>query len=260
MKKSLLALAVSLAAASGAHAAWDSGINSDLVTGNGEMLLAIWDPVTKNSYTQDLGIRYNDLKAGTAGGVYNLDTAALSVFAGSNLGNLQFSLMAASNSQYHLPDYNDGLTGAGVIYSTAPGQGPTSVADSNNYIFISGLWGTFSTYATVAQNGSQENPVKTVTAGGNGYAGGAQWDSLLSTVLGRDLSGGVGQTSNLWLQSFADDAGVAQLQKLLGTATFNFNGTTGSLTINQVPVPGAAWLLGSALLGLGSVARKRKQA
>lgn len=261
MKKTLLALAMSLAAASGAHAAWNPGVTDDSITGNGELILSVWDSVNKNSYSQDLGITYNQLVSGVGFGTINLDSTALSVFSSANLSTLQFSVMATSNTQY-TPSFDYALTKMGLIASLAPGQSKFSIPDADNYNYISGTFGAFTEYGSALgfTTDAATNPVKSVSAGGLGYS--EVFELYLENNLARDLSGSNGQTSSLWLQSFADDDGVAQLQRQLGTVTLNISSASaGTLTIAPaVPVPAAVWLLGSALAGLGSIARKRRQA
>lgn len=45
-----------------------------------------------------------------------------------------------------------------------------------------------------------------------------------------------------------------------GVKVGSFGATVNSMTVSSVPVPAAAWLLGSGLIGLAGVARKRKAA
>jgi len=267
MKKTLLALAVSMAAlSSGAHAEWYNGVNSDLVTGNGELILSVWDAVTQNSYTQDLGITYEQVKAGAGFGTIALDGAALSVFSSTaNLSSLQWSVLAASNAQYSGENFDAALTKAGYITTIAPGQGQLQVSNNDAYNNMGLVWDRAAQYQLDLGFGSSnpaQNPIKTVTAGGLGYANGNAWENYLEINLAKDLSGGNGETSSLWLQSFADNDGTQTLQQLLGNVTLNISSTSaGSLTIAPaVPVPAAFWLMGSALAGLGSIARKRRQA
>jgi len=267
MKKTLLALAVSMAAlSSGAHAAWDNGVTSDLVTGNGELILSVWDAVTQNSYTQDLGITYEQIKSGAGFGTIALNSSALSVFSSTaNLSSLQWSVLAASNAQYSGANFDAALTKAGFITTIAPGQGQLDISNGIALQQMGNVWGSATLYSDDLGFGSTnpaQNPVKTVTAGGVGYANGDNWENFLELSLGKDLSGGNGETSSLWLQTFVDNDGTQNLQKLLGNVTLNISSTSaGSLTIAPaVPVPAAFWLMGSALAGLGSIARKRRQA
>ena len=258
MKKSLLALAVSLAAVSGANAAWETGVTGDLVSGNGSMILSIWDATTQNSYSQDLGITFNQFLAGVSTTVA-LDNAALSVFGG-NYGNVQYNVFVASNTTY-TPDYTgSALNHAGLIYSLDQSQSPMSVAD--NYSELAAIWPRFNQYTQALgfDANPAANPVTSVSAGAQGYAGDALWSGWLEATLTRDLSGANGETLDLWLQGFQDADGFTQLQRMLGSVTLNLSGAGGSVTFatSEVPVPAAAWLMGSALLGLGSVARSRR--
>jgi hypothetical protein len=80
-------------------------------------------------------------------------------------------------------------------------------------------------------------------------------DVLDTTGLGMDWSGGE-------LSLLIDEAWLGQTLQIgfTNTAT-NFNGSGvfyDNLNVSAVPVPAAAWLFGSGLLGLVGVARRRK--
>jgi len=264
MKKSLLALAVSLAAASGANAAWYTGIDPALIMGNGEAVLSIYDPVTQNSYTQDLGVTFNQIRAGYNGTV-NLDPTYLAVFAG-NYSNVQFNVMVASNRNYTDDTYSqEALTDAGAIYTMTPGQVPwlTGVGQ-DNYSALGTILNQFPVYASgVGFDANEaENPGYSVAAGGQGYAGGF-WVQYIEETMNRDTSDVNGSTLELWLKGYTQNDGYGpSLDLMLGTVTMNLSGSTGSLTFAsaapEVPVPAAAWLMGSALVGLGGIARRRR--
>lgn len=265
MKKSLLALAVSLVAVSSANAAWDTGIDPALILGNGEAVLSVFDPVTQNSYTQDLGVTFNQLRAGYNGTI-NLDPTYLSVFGGS-YSNAQFSVMVASNRNYTDDTYSqEALTDAGVIYSMTAGQTPWVTGEGqDNYSAIGQIHNQFTFYAGGVgfDTNSAQNPGYSVAAGGQGYAGGVQWVSYIEGNLNRDTSGANGSTLELWFKGYTQNDGFGpSLNLLLGTVTMNLSGSTGSVTFAsatpEVPVPAAAWLMGSALLGLGGIARRRR--
>lgn len=265
MKKSLLALAVSLVAVSSANAAWDTGIDPALITGNGELVLSVFDTATQNSYTQDLGVTFNQIRAGYNGTI-NLDPTYLSVFGG-NYSNTQFNVMAASNRNYTDDTYSqEALTDAGVIYSMTAGQTPWVTGEGQDN--ISGL-GTILNYVLPYRDSvgfdtnTAENPGYSVAAGGQGYAGGVQWVNYIELTMNRDTSGANGSTLELWLKGYTQNDGFGpSLDTLLGTITMNLSGSTGSVTFAsatpEVPVPAAAWLMGSALLGLGGIARRRR--
>lgn len=269
MKKAFLAAAISLAAASGAHAEWYTGMDPALLAGNGELILSIFDPVTQNAYAQDLGVTFNQIRAGYNGTIA-LDPAHLAVFAG-NYSNIQYSVMGMSNRQYFDDTYAEGaMTDNGVIYSMTPGQTPwvTGVGPDN----ISGqaqiqnqfpFYQDSMNFGAGQSNGAAENPVFSVTAGGQGYSGGGQWVSYIEGNLNRDTTGINGQSMELWLKGYTQDDGFGpSLDLLLGTITLDLTGGNGTLSFastgTEVPVPAAAWLLGSALLGLGGVARRRR--
>lgn len=264
MKKSLLALAVTLAAASGANAAWNTGNDPLLINGNGELVLLAFDPVTQNSYTQDLGVTFDQLRAGYSGTI-NLDPAHIAIFGGS-YGNVQYTVLAGSNTQY-TPDYNGfNYSERGFIYSMTPG----SVAWETNAITNDGAIAQalapldLIASATGFDVNPAENPGYSVAAGGQGYAGSAlNGVAYYESYFNRDMSGSNGSVVDLWLKGYTQDDGFGDpLNLLLGTATMNLTGGAGSISFAsnapEVPLPAAAWLLGSALVGLGGVARRRR--
>lgn len=256
MKKSLLALAVSLAAASGAHAAWDNG-SVDGFFGNGELLLAVWDVNTghKVSVAQDLGDRFNDFDANLTNASfsksYTLDASAFSVFATSNTADLRYSIIAISNGQFNP------VVQQVMVTTNAANPAPNS-SDIGNVINAS--------VATATKVNKTDvnyalNKAVVGTPGTNDWLGdnGVYGTQFTAQSLPFNITATVGTSLSFYEFNSPDLSGVADV-KAVGQWSLNL--ASGTLTYAApsapaVPVPGAAWLMGSALLGLGSIARRR---
>ena len=91
---------------------------------------------------------------------------------------------------------------------------------------------------------SAGNPLFGIAPGQNGPNQGADEFGSIAAITGADFA------------SFLNAEGI-------DVSRFDFTGaslaTITVSTVTDVPVPAAAWLFGSALMGLGTVARKRKQ-
>lgn len=264
MKKSLLALAMSLAAVSGAQASWFSGYNAgDPQLGNGEAIFVAFDDVAGTSYVQDLGVRYNDLVSGTAfnGQSFSLN---LGVFAGSTQSNVRWTVLAGSG-QYINDDFTDAdYTKYGLLTTidknatpvTVPAQ--TTIVSNGLGAALSGIEVNSAMYSgAIADNGS----VSESTAFGPKYVGGDLLAGYVPAAIGQDSLGAIsGETMNLWRYGFADIYADTSVVNKLGSITLSGNTLKLDAAAPQVPVPAAAWLLGSALAGLGGIARRRNKA
>lgn len=262
--KNILAVAVMAASAQSAFAYWDTGV--DLVNksgvNDGEAILTIWDSAAQKSYSQDLGIRYSQLYAGNFfnGQSINLDATALSVFGG-NFSSASWNISAANS---HVKNgAANAYTGAGFIYSYTTGSTVTAPAGTPNPV-ITQNWITFNPYATnlgMADSAVAGNQVRSGTAAGSGPTGyQADWIDYITASL---ATGSVAESLDLWAIAFKNNTGTQGQALNLGNVSLNLAG--GKLTFNsavvtpEVPVPGAAWLMGSALVGLAGVGRSRKQ-
>lgn len=103
-----------------------------------------------------------------------------------------------------------------------------------------------------------------------GFAGGGYWSATTAPV-GNGTSGGVNFISNNtglnWGKVLDNTCGVTGGCLVDMAFESSFSQTTGGAwsfsisdpaRMNPVPVPAAAWLLGSGLLGFGAILRKRK--
>lgn len=260
MKKSLLALAVTLAAASGAHAAWDNG-SVDGFGGNGELYLAIWDSNSTNlkSVGVDLGTTFNEFDANLTNTSftksYTISTSALSVFNGANASDLHYTVFALSNGAFN-PVVQQ------VMITTNAAHPTPNSSDIGNVINASPVTASYI-------NGSDTNYAanNTIVGGAgtsNAYLGtdGVLGSHFTSQSLPFDITANTNQSLAFYEFNGPDQSGVADV-KAVGTWSINI--ATGTLsyaaaTAPAVPVPGAAWLMGSALVGLGSIARRRSAA
>ena len=263
MKKSLLALAVSLVAVSGAHAAWDTGYNpSDVSVGNGEALFMAFDDVKGVSYVLDLGVRYNDLVSGAA---FNGQTRTVdfSVFAGSALSDVSWQIVVGSGDKRNGgASSTNNFSKYGFLMTV---DANTAVADYNNSHtttivngYLTRLDGLLQSTGNSAGTASQNDAVTESAAFGSKFAGGTA-ASAYGSGLSLDTFGAItGETLNVWRIGFGATSSAKQ-SNILGSVSLTGNTLTLG-TAPTVPVPAAAWLMGSALLGLGGVARRRNKA
>lgn len=263
MKKSILALAVSLVAASGAHAAWDTGFDPSATNyGNGEALFEAFDEVNGVSYALDLGVRYNDLVSGAAfnGQSFTVD---LSVFGGSVSSNVSWQLAVGSGNKRNATNTAADFSKYGFI--TSADAGYTSLLANQNTGTISSVLNALDQIKSLTGNNVGSNAANTAVTEaspfGAKYYPGSFTTAQIGTTFGIDTAGDIaGETLNLWNYGFGTSSST-KFANLLGSITLAGNKLTfnAPTTTPEVPVPGAAWLMGSALLGLGGVARRRNR-
>ncbi len=258
MKKSLLALTVSLAAVSGAHAAWDNG-SVDGFGGNGELYLAIWDTNSSNlvSVGVDLGTTFNEFDANLTNTAfskaYNLSSSALSVFAGANASDLHYTVFALSNGAFN-PVVQQVMITTNAAHPTPNSSDVGNVINASvaTASYINGSDTNYAANTTVVGGAGTANPY----LGNDGVVG----SHFTGQSLPFDITANTNQSLAFYEFNGPDQSGVADV-KAVGTWSINLaTGTLNYAAAPAVPVPGAAWLMGSALVGLGSIARRRRAA
>lgn len=257
MKKSLLALTV-VAAASGANAAWDNGVDfSDVYNFvDGEALLVIVDEVRQVSYAQDLGVHWSDLLSGAAfnGQSFAINTTAYNnVFGASAVGNISWNVVAYNSSEANYNTYGlIGGTDLAVDDISAFDPGALYISTNNTHLTAANVPSALSDFPTASNPESANNlSIETATAGAK-YVGG-----LFQAMNPSGLNGAYLSTTSLTLvkQGYIND-GEFSNNAALGTVTLD-GGTLTLQAVPAVPVPAAAWLFGSALVGLTGIARRR---
>lgn len=260
MKWKLNALAAVIAIAVSAPA---SATIANSGTGNGELFFTVWDATNQRSYTKDLGISINTWNTNTSDGVHSeafnvsADANWTSFLSGvSNVNSLQWNIGALDGS------------GADRYLTTAQAIGPMNNEiitqfNDNSDTFLANT-NTKGTHPGAASNGSN---LATVAVDGNpSFGGGPNWGSNFGGKAPFSNAALINSSNFFWLitESSTADGSLPATIAQFANGIWNF-ATSGDLTYSQsavsaVPVPAAVWLLGSGLLGLVGVARRRRLA
>ena len=257
MKKAI-ALALSLAAATSANAALETGQGQSA----GEMFLTVWNSATETSFTYDLGLgvaAFND--SSQADFSINLNASAMAHIAG-NSADISWNIAGAHTVN---PQNFAELAEYGVYWAGGAGTVTRTKAS------IDSQPGVFAQYVSFADDGTNvgttADPIYLLT-GGSVYAGnGAVWGGTMggtTTWAGAPSAAhSVGDIVNGQIYGQAFDGSSLVFDARTDAKSWSFSiseGGVGTLTYGAavVPVPAAAWLFGSALMGLATIGRRRK--
>ena len=247
IKKKLGVLAVAVAAASSAHAAFDQG----------NAVLFAYDSADNDTYFVDLGVSGQDLVNSTS---VNLTDSGLAGFLSSNTG-AQWTVIASVNDTTSVggpPAGGASLLNSGVVGSSSTGSAVGTDGTTNDQqraimnAWLSDVQSASGGLSSFGVDGS--NPVSSDAARNGGFFN----NSLIS----------VGSSSALYYSQAnpADSTTLANANvvsqvgtdgAILSAALLSSDGAFSANNVSAVPVPAAAWLFGSALAGL-TLARRRK--
>lgn len=247
MKMKLVAAGVAMALSGIANAAYENA-----ASGNSTLILSAWDTANPTvGYIRDLG-RYSDVVMSTLtpeAGItvpFAADSLFSSTFAGSNMANVVYNVAAGDGLFPGLEMLTTALSAPSTLttgaVTTSLSNVDTLVANLNND-------GCGTSCAT-------DRPSH------------FQWNNSLGTAA-FDNTTTVGSPINFY--SLVPGANSRAAPTLTEYANSTATGTwtlasNGQLTYSiaaaggsPVPIPAAAWLLGSALIGLVGVARRREE-
>ncbi len=273
--KTILGLAIAGALLSAGAA--NATVIADPSTGVGDLILFVQDTVTKQTYARDTGITLDSLFSKATitanqpySGTVNLNNLSIpSLGPDANLTQfitsagahtLQWAVEAAnwtgaSGAQQRPVAHMRVLTTAGVSDPTLVTAAGLSTQMTNFKTDVQNLNG----FGQIGATGSTLETGVVATSGdgvwgtGAGVNGNQNWYGATP-----DTTGVLTGANQSFYGLTGNGSGGGRVQSyLLGTLTLTANGTLQSVGAAPVPLPAAVWLLGSGILGLFGVGRRR---
>lgn len=260
-KAVIAAGALALGAQAQAAVNSDNGGAPTMGTGAGELFLSVVDrggPIER-SYILDLGISSHDFLVNDASYVNNL-----SITADANLldiinnasGSLYWNLAANHNTFENMNDWGYLTTAPSFITNPPPGFNPIAESISRIDTYLNSVNGIGDTDVSV-------NNSKIFTSLDNAFYGGPLWRNSWNAV--HETEGAIGTDLGFYFVALDFDADpdtgtMSWVRELAGVWNLSTDGVLSYVGVGApVPVPAAVWLLGSALIGLVGVARRKSE-
>ncbi len=284
----MIAAAVALAAAGSAHADFIAGSGGDVTSGTGNSTLGLlaWNISTGAYYLRDTGFTMNTFLPSTGSTitgagetapapVYNktpttgltLNSGNTASFADASFSTWLSSTTAADVRWTVMASDSVGTAATnrkreiGAVASGSSIAAVTNGTIDNGVVAINGLAATFTGSTTGTLNSGQLLSANGVyinqggTASTSSYAAALGGDADLFYWTRSAATGSTALAANA-LQ-YGNAAGFAKLNL---ASNGNLSYTLAAESVSAVPVPAAAWLLGSGLVSFGAFARRRRDA
>jgi len=256
--KSMVGTAIAAAALSVPYSASAAiAVNTDAPP-LAEAFLAVWDVSSGNTYIQDLGINATTTNWNTAKFTETVNSSQYStMFGTATASNLRYAVYAGLNNELGA----GGSAPQDYLFFTAPTGTDTSSWLTVNPFGDLGQNLSRLDQLTNAHNTSLDYSINSTTtatsgAGSIGDNPGNVFNGSLTDASPRVANGLIG-TALSWFQIGLDANTTGSLNVRNTFATWSFDGTTLTYGGAAAPLPAGIWLLGSALLGLVGVSRRR---
>lgn len=266
LKLSFLAAALALSVTGQASAA----INGISTTGNGNLILSIWDTTSLTSYTKDLGISMDTFLGGPVvnggasfvagsggnGGVgasWTADATLSTFLAGANAATTSWNVVAMDGTGAGANGYRFITTSTGATPS-AIANTPLKTYNSTPDIYMNAINVLAGANTSVATNSAAGSAYAGATTFGNNFGGKANFSN----------AAGLGVSQNFYFLTPSSASGIAQatvgqFANAAGASTWTLasNGTL-NYTVAAVPEPGEWALMLSGFGLIGFIATRRR--
>lgn len=212
-----------------------------------EFFISIVNNVTQQNIGVDLNYTTEDFLNGVVfGGLSATDQAAVQSFLATGaMSDFEFNLASSQQSLFGPVNF--------AVYTSAAGGGKAS----NNQA-MQNMWNLINTYAlefnTNPIDGFETENVRVLN---NHLAGG--WGNGIGASTGFSNEGALDQVLNIVRLGITLDT-YEGIVEIVGTVSVGSDGQISLIPASAIPLPPAVWMLGSALVGLAGVARRRAAA
>ncbi|MDT8383298.1 MAG: VPLPA-CTERM sorting domain-containing protein [Gammaproteobacteria bacterium] len=253
MKMKAVAAALALVAAGTANAAIDT-----TATGNGELFFSIRDNTNLTSYVMDTNVSLDTFLANVNVSQSWAADATLTSYLSTGSGNYSWAVMAGDS-------IGAGAAG-GLRYLSTAATGMAGTWATEKNVGMLGYSIMDTSYLTGANAAIAVGATGNSATFANGDAGyfGTAMDSWFNNSPMNAASAGLGGEQSFYYATntgstaaFATKNQTIAVSELIGTWTLD--SLSGDLNYVATPIPAAVWLLGSAMVGLVGVARRREE-